>query len=223
MHRRHLRRGDVGARRLARGREIDRAHRHAVGAQPIADEAQFGAFGVESPDDERRAADALREGHGQQPDAARRTARGGRAAARLAGRTQAPAVRQMIGAIDRRIVVGRPHRRRGPRGTPEPRRRRRRRRRQASAALASVSSWPCRPTPSKLLLQLAVGGERARVHDAVDAPVDHDRDMVGDRGRDADVLLDDEDGKILLVRETDQKIPHLRRRSSARGPRSARP
>ena len=61
----------------------------------------------------------------------------------------------------------------------------------------------------QLLLQLAVGGERARVHDPVDAPIDHDRDLVGDRGRDPDVLLDDEDGEILLVGETDQEIPHL--------------
>ena len=60
------------------------------------------------------------------------------------------------------------------------------------------------------LLQVAVGGERARVHDAVDASIDHDRDMVGDRGRDPDVLLDDKDGEILLVRETDQEIAHLR-------------
>ena len=44
----------------------------------------------------------------------------------------------------------------------------------------SVSSWPCRPTPSKLLLQIPVGGERARVHDPVDAPIDHDCDLVGD-------------------------------------------
>ena len=59
------------------------------------------------------------------------------------------------------------------------------------------------------LLQLAVGGERARVHDPVDAPIDHDCDMVGDRGRDPDVLLDDKDGEIFLVGETDQEIPHL--------------
>jgi hypothetical protein len=43
----------------------------------------------------------------------------------------------------------------------------------------------------------------------VDAPVDHDGDMVRNRGGDANVLLDDENGKVLVVGETDQKIPHL--------------
>src|SRR5271155_5727144 len=33
--------------------------------------------------------------------------------------------------------------------------------------------------------------------------------MVRDRSRDSNVLLDDEDGKVLLVGETDQEIPHL--------------
>ena len=41
------------------------------------------------------------------------------------------------------------------------------------------------------LLQLAVGGERARFHDAVDAAIDHDGDVIGDAGRDADILLDE--------------------------------
>ena len=59
------------------------------------------------------------------------------------------------------------------------------------------------------LLQVAIGGERARVHDPVHSPIDHDRDMVRDRGRDPDVLLDHKDGEILLMGETDQEISHL--------------
>ena len=61
MHRGDLHRRDVGARHLAGGGEIDGADRNVQRAQPVADEAEFGALGVESADDQRRAADALGE------------------------------------------------------------------------------------------------------------------------------------------------------------------
>ena len=54
------------------------------------------------------------------------------------------------------------------------------------------------------LLELAVGGETARVDDAVDPPVDHDRDLVGNRSGDADVLFDDEDRHVAFLTEPDQ-------------------
>ena len=65
------------------------------------------------------------------------------------------------------------------------------------------------PDAEKPLLQVTIGSERARVHDAVDAAVHHDRDMVRNGGRNADVLLDDEDGNVLFVREANQKVAHL--------------
>ncbi len=63
---------------------------------------------------------------------------------------------------------------------------RRLRRRQAFLFLLAADA-------KEPLLQLAVGGERARFHDAVDAAIDHDGDVIGDAGRDADILLDDQD------------------------------
>ncbi len=60
------------------------------------------------------------------------------------------------------------------------------------------------------LLQFAVRREPARVDDAVDAPVDHDRDTVGDGGRDADILLDDEDCDVAFGSEPDQHLLDLR-------------
>src|ERR1700727_1029258 len=65
------------------------------------------------------------------------------------------------------------------------------------------------PDAEEPLLQVAVGGERARVHDPVDAAVHHDRDMIRNGGRDTDVLLDDEDRDVPLVREANKKIALL--------------
>ena len=56
------------------------------------------------------------------------------------------------------------------------------------------------------LLQLAVASELARRRDAVDAAVDHDRDVVGDRAGDADILLDDEDVHVAVLA---QLLEHL--------------
>ena len=73
------------------------------------------------------------------------------------------------------------------------------------------------------LLEIAVAGEFARIHDPVDPAIDHDGDGVGDGRGDADVLLDDEDREVLLARKAKQQIAHLRRRSPARAPRWVRP
>ena len=51
------------------------------------------------------------------------------------------------------------------------------------------------------LLQLAVGGEHPRLHDPVDAAIDHDGDVIGNSGRHADILLDHEDRHGALARE----------------------
>ena len=181
--------------------------RHAVGAEPVADVAEFVAFGVESSDDERRPSDALREGYGQEPRRLWSARCGGRARARLIGRTQTPAVRKMIGAIDRGLgaVV-----RLAAAGHAEnlgPGRRRRSGGRGGRGGVGLVMTMP--PDAEEPLLQVAIGGERARVHDAVDAAVHHDRDMIGNGGRNADVLLDDEDRDILFVREANEKIANL--------------
>ena len=66
------------------------------------------------------------------------------------------------------------------------------------------------PDAEEPLLQIAVGCERARVHDAIDAPIHHDRNMIRHGGRDADVLLNDEDRNVFLVRKANQKVAHLR-------------
>ena len=116
----------------------------------------------------------------------------------------------MVGAVDGRGFVFVARR---AAGHPEHlavavRGRRGRRRRSAGDGVGLVMAMPS--DAEQPLLQVAVGGERARVHDAVDAPVHHDRDMVRHRGRDADVLLHDENGEVFLAGETDQKIAHLR-------------
>ena len=66
MHARHLQRRHVGGRRLARGRQIDRARRNA--RAPLAGRAmksQLAALGVEGAGDDGGAADAFGERHGE--------------------------------------------------------------------------------------------------------------------------------------------------------------
>ncbi len=60
------------------------------------------------------------------------------------------------------------------------------------------------------LLQIAIARQLAGFHDAVDATVDHDRDLIRNRSRYADVLLDDKHRQILFIRQADQQIAHLR-------------
>lgn len=59
------------------------------------------------------------------------------------------------------------------------------------------------------LLQLAVGGQSTRIDDAVDAAVDHDRDIARDRGGNADVLLDHEHGHVAVFAELQQHFLDL--------------
>ena len=113
----------------------------------------------------------------------------------------------MFGAPDRRrlILFGGSA---APR-YPEHLRRRRRRRRRGGRNGAVGFIVAVTADSEQALLQVAVGGERARFHHAVHPAVDHDRDAVGDGGRDGDVLLDHQHGKVFLVGEPDEKIAHL--------------
>ena len=72
----------------------------------------------------------------------------------------------------------------------------------------SASEW--RPTRAGAAAGRGRRRAGANSTDAIDAPVDHDRDTLGDRGRDADVLLDDEDGDIAFRAEPDQHLLDLR-------------
>ena len=66
-------------------------------------------------------------------------------------------------------------------------------------------------------MQFAVRLEPRRLHDPVDATVDHDRDLFGYRSRDADILLNDEDTDFTLFAEADQNfldLLHNHRRES---------
>ncbi len=60
------------------------------------------------------------------------------------------------------------------------------------------------------LLELAVRREPARLDDAINAPVDHDGDVFGDRRRHPDVLLDDEDRHVGFLSQTQQHLLDLR-------------
>ena len=66
------------------------------------------------------------------------------------------------------------------------------------------------PDAEQPLLQFAIGGEAARLDDAVDPPVDHDRDALGNRRRDADILLDDEHRHVAFLAKPDQHLLDLR-------------
>ena len=59
------------------------------------------------------------------------------------------------------------------------------------------------------LLQFAVGREPRRLHDSVDAAIDHDRDFFRDRGGHADILLDDEDADVSLLADPEQHLLDL--------------
>ena len=59
------------------------------------------------------------------------------------------------------------------------------------------------------LLELPVRLEARRFHDAVDPAIDHDRDLLGDRGGDTDVLLDHEHADVALFTEVDQDLLDL--------------
>ena len=60
------------------------------------------------------------------------------------------------------------------------------------------------------LLEFAVRRQPARLDDAINAPVDHDGDVFGDRRRHPDILLDDEDRHVGFLAETQQHLLDLR-------------
>ena len=59
------------------------------------------------------------------------------------------------------------------------------------------------------LLQFPVGGKARGVDDAIDAAIDHDRDVLGDRGGDADILLDHEHRHVAVFAEAHQHFLDL--------------
>ena len=59
------------------------------------------------------------------------------------------------------------------------------------------------------LLQVAISGKPRGIDEAVDAAVDHDGDVLGDRRRNADILLDDEHRDIALLAEPHQHLLDL--------------
>ena len=59
------------------------------------------------------------------------------------------------------------------------------------------------------LLERAVGRELRRVHDPVDAPVHHDRDVFRHSSGHPDVLLDDQDRDLALLADPDQHVLDL--------------
>src|SRR5690554_1558062 len=56
------------------------------------------------------------------------------------------------------------------------------------------------------LLEFTISCQLARVHHAIDATVDHDADLRGDGGGNADVLLDDEDVDALFFAKAKQYV-----------------
>ena len=65
------------------------------------------------------------------------------------------------------------------------------------------------PHPEEALLQGAVAGQLAGRNDPADPAVDHDRDVLRDGRRDPDVLLDEEDGDVALLREGREQLLEL--------------
>ncbi len=59
------------------------------------------------------------------------------------------------------------------------------------------------------LLKLAIGLQSRGFHQPIDPAVDHDRDFFRNRGRDADILLDDEDADVAFLAEIQQDFLDL--------------
>ena len=69
---------------------------------------------------------------------------------------------------------------------------------------------PVAADAEQALLQVAIGGQLARIDQPVDAAVDDDGDGLGHGGGNADVLLDDEHGDLAVLDETNQDVVDLR-------------
>ena len=58
-------------------------------------------------------------------------------------------------------------------------------------------------------MQVAVGGKTRGFNEAIDAAIDHDCDVFGDRRRHPDVLLDDEHRNVTLLAQAHQHLLDL--------------
>ena len=82
----------------------------------------------------------------------------------------------------------------------------------ASAASISVSgsAWtPTTPTPSRRCCSSRSAARRAELMMRLIAAIDHDRDVLGDRGGDADILLDHEHRHVAVFAEAHQHFLDL--------------
>ena len=196
-----LRRHVAGCR-LPAGRNIDEPRAQAAPQNEVAHEAQLRPLGVQGASDD----------HHPRPGDQRRGARRRRGSI-LAGATEA--IRAL--ASMRPLGAGCDHRVGATDLRHNPDRRGGRLRRGRGMGRRFLRGLPC---PVQLLgmaadaeeplLELAIVGEPARFDNAVDPSVDHDRDVFGDRGRDADILLDDEDRHVGFLAETQQHLLDLR-------------
>jgi hypothetical protein len=59
------------------------------------------------------------------------------------------------------------------------------------------------------LLEFAIRRQPRGIHEPIDTTVDHDRDLLGDRGGDADILLDHEDADAAFLAEVQKYLLDL--------------
>ena len=78
-----------------------------------------------------------------------------------------------------------------------------------AASVSSIAFVGVNADAEQPLLQLAIGGQPAGVDDAVDAAIDHDGDVLRDRGRHADILLDHQHRDVAFVAEPHQHLLDL--------------
>ena len=193
----------VRSRRPARGGHVDQLHALTGIHEPVPDELQLRALGVEGPDDQDRRLALRREGTQRLAGRCTPAARPGQGRfRRLEARD-----RHRLRPARRRRGIRHPHPAR-PVARDEPDRRR-------VGGVRSAGVVRHRPVPAvaadaeEALLEIPIGGERRRVHDPVDAAVDHDRDVLRHRGGHSDVLLDDEDRDLPLLADPDQHVLDL--------------
>ena len=77
--------------------------------------------------------------------------------------------------------------------------------------------------PEQPLLQIAVGGKTRGIDETVDATIDHDGDVPGNRRRHPDVLLDHEHRDVTLLAQPHQHVLDLGNDDEVPALRLARP